>query len=70
MSASALRIPRGHGDQQEMLDFLSNLDRDKLKNIFLVHGEQEGQVQFKDALEINGFNEIEIPSLGNEFKLK
>ena len=52
-----------------MIDFLSNLERDKLRNIFLVHGEQDGQVQFKDALEINGFNEIEIPSLGQEFKL-
>jgi metallo-beta-lactamase family protein len=59
----------GHGDQQEMIDFLSNLDRKKLKNIFLVHGELDSQQAFKSVLEVNKFSGIEIPGLGQEFNL-
>ena len=59
----------GHGDQQEMIEFLSNLDRRKLKNIFLVHGELDSQQAFKSALEKSNFNGIEIPELGQEFIL-
>ncbi len=60
----------GHGDQQEMLDFLSNLDRNKLKKIFLVHGELDSQQEFKIALEEYKFSCIEIPDLGQEFELQ
>jgi len=59
-----------HGDQQEMIDFLSNLDRKKLKKFFLVHGELESQEAFKSVLEINKFSGIEIPDLGQEFELQ
>jgi len=59
-----------HGDQQEMIDFLFNLDRKKLKNIFLVHGELDSQEAFKSVLEINKFSGIEIPDLGQEFELQ
>ena len=59
-----------HGDQQEMMDFLSNLDRKKLKNIFLVHGELDSQEAFKSVLEINKFSGIKIPDLGQEFELQ
>jgi len=57
----------GHGDQKEMINFLSNLDRNKLKQIFLVHGELDSQQAFKSALEENKFSGIEIPELGQEF---
>lgn len=60
----------GHGDQQEMIDFLSNLDRKKLKKIFLVHGEPDSQEAFKSVLEINKFRGIEMPDLGQEFELQ
>ncbi len=60
----------GHGDQQEMLDFLSNLDRNKLKKIFLVHGEFDSQQEFKIALEENNLSGIEIPELGQEFEIQ
>ena len=59
----------GHADQQEMIDFLSNLDRKRLNNIFLVHGELDSQLAFKAILEKNGFRGIEIPELGQEFIL-
>ncbi len=57
-----------HGDQDEMLDFLSLQKSTNLKKIFLVHGELDRQLEFKNALENKGFG-IEIPTLGAEFEL-
>lgn len=58
-----------HGDQDEMLDYLDNLDRKKLKNIFLVHGDIERQENFKKGLIEKEFNGIEIPKLGDKHEL-
>lgn len=59
-----------HGDEPEMLSYLSNLDRDKLKNIFLVHGEYGRQKRFKTALMREGFKNVEIPELGSTYEFK
>ena len=58
-----------HGDQQEMLDFLECQDKDKLKKVFLVHGEIDRQSVFKDAILDNGFQQVEIPILDQEYNL-
>jgi len=58
-----------HGDQQEMIDFLSNQNRKKLKKIFLTHGEIDRQEIFKKALLENDFREVHIPELGETVKL-
>ncbi len=58
-----------HGDQGEMLAFLDNQDRKKLKRLFLVHGEIERQKIFKEGLKESGFQTIDIPSLGQEYNL-
>jgi len=57
-----------HGDQQEMIDFLSNQNRKKLKKIFLTHGEIDRQKIFKKALLENNFREVLIPELGETVK--
>ncbi len=58
-----------HGDQNEMLDYLSNLDRTKLKKIFLVHGDIDRQEKFKEGLNKEGFNNVEIPELRAKYEL-
>ena len=58
-----------HGDQDEMLDYLSNLDRTKLKKIFLVHGDIDRQEKFKEGLNKEGFNNVEIPELRAKYEL-
>lgn len=55
-----------HGDQDEMIEYLDNLNRDKLKTIFLVHGEIDSQQEFSKALMQNGFKDIQIPELKHE----
>ena len=58
-----------HGDHQEMLDFLRTQDKEKLKSIFLVHGEIDRQEKFKASLLEEGFGEVVIPRLGEVVEL-
>jgi len=53
----------GHGDYNEMIDFLSCQTPDRVKRVFLVHGEYETQVAFKLKLEAEGYKDIYIPAL-------
>lgn len=57
-----------HADRNEMLDFIDN-QKGKVKKLFLVHGEKDRQEKFKDLLHKNGFPDVEIPTLGEEFDL-
>jgi metallo-beta-lactamase family protein len=52
----------GHGDYNEMLDFLSCQTPQRVKKVFLVHGEYETQVAFKLKLQAAGFKNIHIPA--------
>ncbi len=54
----------GHGDRDEMLDFLSN--QTGAKKTFIVHGEYESQKAFKKSLEQKGFENVYIPQLGEQ----
>lgn len=58
-----------HGDEDEMLNYLSNLNKEKLKKIYLVHGDIDRQELFKNRLLKEGFNNLEIPDLEDEFLL-
>ena len=58
-----------HGDYKEMANYLSNQDKEKLKKLFLVHGELNSQQSFKNYLEQQGFQNIYIPGLEQEFKI-
>ena len=51
-----------HADTDELLRFIGNQDPEKVKGIFLVHGEFEVQKTFSDRLALKGFNRVEIPS--------
>lgn len=59
-----------HGDQNEMIEYLSELDKDKLKKIFLVHGDPERQELFKKELLNEGYTEVIIPGFKDEFGIE
>lgn len=59
----------GHADRDEMLEYLSQMDKTRVKKMFLVHGEAEQQIEFKKTLEANGFNNVFIPKRGDVFEL-
>ncbi len=56
----------GHGDQNEMLDFLSN-QKNTVNKMFLVHGEADVMPVYKKFLLNHGFNDsIFMPEIGEE----
>jgi metallo-beta-lactamase family protein len=57
-----------HADRNEMADFLQN-QRQSVKQLFLVHGVYESQVNFRSFLLEKGFRNVEIPYLEQEFAL-
>ncbi len=50
-----------HGDYNEMIWYLGCQDKQKVKQLFLVHGEPETQIAFKKRLNDAGFGSVYIP---------
>ena len=50
-----------HADQKELLDYLKLNDKNRLKNIFLVHGEEEQALPFREKLLQKGFKNVAFP---------
>jgi metallo-beta-lactamase family protein len=58
-----------HGDQKDLLQFIGNQQASILKTIFLVHGDYQTQLIFKDKLLEVGYRDVEIPKLHESFRL-
>ncbi|MFZ7116477.1 MAG: MBL fold metallo-hydrolase [Bacteroidota bacterium] len=58
-----------HGDYKEMLQYLSCQKPAEIKEMFLVHGEHEVQVDWKEKLLDSGFKKITIPELHSTFEI-
>lgn len=59
----------GHGDQNDLIKFVKMQEPDKLKRIFLVHGEQQSMADFQTIIEKTGNYKVEIPRRGQVFDL-
>lgn len=59
----------GHGDTDDLTNFLANQQPEKVKAVFLVHGEHSVQKGFADRLTLKGFNRIECPNQHQEYPL-
>lgn len=57
----SIRSMSAHGDYEDLCQWLSCQDPKKVKKLFLVHGEYEVQLQFKQRLINKGFLDVEIP---------
>ncbi len=57
-----------HGDHADLVNTVKQLDKTKLKNVFLVHGETGSMQAFADALEDDGYN-VTIPEKGVKYEL-
>ena len=56
-------------DRGELHDYFDEFDRDRMKGVFLVHGEIDQQEALKEGLTGKGFRNILIPEKGNEVEL-
>ena len=60
----------GHGDYQEMIDYLTrSLQTDKVQRTFIVHGEETAAEVYKGHLHDAGFRNISIPAKGEIVEL-
>jgi metallo-beta-lactamase family protein len=59
----------GHADLKGLMRFVEQQKPDKLKKLFLVHGEAEVMDDFKKTLVWSGYEQTVIPEYGNEFEL-
>lgn len=59
----------GHGDQNDLIKFVKMQDPEKLKAIFLVHGEQQSMADFQSKINQYGYNRVEIPLRGRTYEL-
>jgi metallo-beta-lactamase family protein len=57
-----------HGDQKEMFEFIEP-HKNSARKSFLVHGEYDTQLKFQSFLKNRGFNNVEIPQLGQEYNI-
>ncbi|MDB5242943.1 MAG: metallo-beta-lactamase, partial [Spirosoma sp.] len=58
-----------HGDYQEMMEFLSCQDATRVKTVFLVHGDYEKQIIWREKLQAAGFNNVVIPDMQEKANL-
>ncbi len=58
-----------HADRAELLEWANHFDRKQLKQVFLVHGEEEGYTSLKSGLEQMGFKNVTVPHRGDSFTL-
>ncbi len=57
----------GHADQNELIDYLSLNSAKKLKNIFLVHGEEEQALPLREKIIQKGYKNADFPFSGEKF---
>lgn len=55
-----------HADSEELIKFLECQDKSKIQKIFLVHGEEQTQINFSNTLKEHGFDKVYIPSKNEE----
>ncbi|MFN5423552.1 MAG: MBL fold metallo-hydrolase [bacterium] len=65
----SIRSMSAHGDYEDLSQYLSCQDPKAVKKLFVVHGEYEVQVDFKERLKRKGFTDVQIPEMHEEFGL-
>ncbi len=61
-----MRSMSAHGDYDDLCQFLACQDPKQVKRLFLVHGEYEVQLDFKQRLLRKGFKDVEVPDMHYE----
>ena len=58
-----------HADQNELIDYLRLNPANRLKNIFLVHGEEEQALPLREKILQKGYKNVDFPLSGEKFVL-
>ncbi len=65
----SLEYYSSHADYEEIFTYFKCQNKQKIKHLFLVHGEKEVQDVFKSKLEAKGYHNVQIPSFGQAFEI-
>ena len=58
-----------HADKKELLDYMKFNPPNKLKNLFLVHGEEEQAISFISELKSIGYQNVNYPDSGEIYEI-
>ncbi len=64
-----IRSMSAHGDYEDLCQWLSCQDPQKVQKLFLVHGEYDVQIDFRQRLVRKGYTDVEIPERHYEIGL-
>jgi metallo-beta-lactamase family protein len=64
-----IRSMSAHADSDDLCRFVGCQDAEKVKTVFLVHGEYLVQQELSARLHRKGFEKVEMPSMHQEFEL-
>ena len=56
-----------HADRRDLLDYVSLNSTERLKHIFLIHGEQDQVIPLRDGLRSKGYQNVYYPAPGEVF---
>ncbi len=65
-----MRSMSAHGDYDDLCQFLSCQNPSLVKTLFIVHGEEDVQLEFQKRLLKKGFKDVRVPHLHEEFTLE
>jgi len=65
----AMDVFSAHADRRGLLDYVQHSPPDKLKAIFLVHGEPDQAIPLRDAFRSKGYLSVEYPTPGQAFEI-
>ena len=66
----SMRSMSAHGDYDDLCQFLSCQDALQVKQLFIVHGEYDVQLEFQNRLLKKGFKNVQVPALHQEVGLE
>ena len=58
-----------HADQEELIDYIRLNPKEKLKNIFLVHGEEEQSLVLREKLVTMSYRNVHFPVSGEKYEI-
>jgi metallo-beta-lactamase family protein len=58
-----------HGDQNDLINYVKASSPEKLKQVFLVHGEPDESLPLRDAIKSRGYRSVEFPAPGDTFEV-
>jgi metallo-beta-lactamase family protein len=59
----------GHGDLNDLIKFIKHQPKDKLKQLFLTHGDEQSLEAFSEFIRQEHFSHVHVPSKGQVFEL-